>query len=95
MEILGYIIYFWSNEGQPSEPIHIHIAKKPNKNGTKVWIRSDGTTQIEHNKSKISDKELHRLLRTIEDYHDIIVEEWKKFFQTENVKYVDKDNQST
>lgn len=43
MEILGYIIYFWSNEGQPSEPVHVHISKKPNKNGTKVWLKSDGT----------------------------------------------------
>lgn len=36
MEILGYIIYFWSNEGQPSEPLHVHIAKTPNNNGTKL-----------------------------------------------------------
>ena len=23
----AYIVYFWSNEGEPLEPIHIHIAK--------------------------------------------------------------------
>lgn len=29
MEILGYIIYFWSNEGTPLEALHVHIAHKP------------------------------------------------------------------
>ena len=48
MEILGYIIYFWSNEGLPVEPIHVHIAKQPNRNGTKIWIKSDGSTIVEH-----------------------------------------------
>ena len=23
----GYIIFFWSNENKPTEPIHVHIAK--------------------------------------------------------------------
>ena len=32
----SYIVYFWSNEGEPLEPIHVHIAKgKPEKNATK------------------------------------------------------------
>ena len=85
MEILGYIISFWSNKGQPSEPVHVHISKKPNKNGTKVWLKSDGTVQLEHNKSQIPPKELRRLMKTIADYHDLIICEWKKFFQVERV----------
>lgn len=79
MEILGYIISFWSNKGQPSEPVHVHISKKPNKNGTKVLLKSDGTVQLEHNKSQIPPKELRRL----------IICEWKKFFQVERVEYID------
>ena len=32
-----YIIYFWSNEGNPREPVHIHIAEEfPQENATKV-----------------------------------------------------------
>lgn len=23
----SYLVYFWSNEGEPLEPIHVHIAK--------------------------------------------------------------------
>lgn len=89
MEILGYIIYFWSNEGQPAEPLHVHISKTPNKNGTKIWITSDGDTIIEHNKSMIPPKDLRKLTRIISDYHQEIEAEWKKFFKTENIAYVE------
>ena len=38
-----YIIFFWSNENKPLEPIHVHIAEgKPSENSTKVWITEDG-----------------------------------------------------
>lgn len=33
-----YTIFFWSNEGNPLEPIHVHIAEQANPNATKVWI---------------------------------------------------------
>ena len=39
-EILGYLIYFWSDEEKPLEPLHVHVAHKPTKNGTKIWILS-------------------------------------------------------
>lgn len=90
MEILGYIIYFWSNEGQPSEPLHIHISKKPNKNGTKIWIGASGNTILEHNKSNIPANDLKKLMRIISDYHKEIEEEWKKFFKTDKIKYIDE-----
>ena len=35
----SYCIYFWSNENDPLEPIHVHISKgTPTSNATKVWI---------------------------------------------------------
>ena len=39
----GYHIYFWSNENEPLEPLHIHISKTPHPNATKYWILSDGS----------------------------------------------------
>lgn len=34
-----YIVYFWSNEGIPQEPVHVHIVDgKPTANATKFWI---------------------------------------------------------
>lgn len=94
MEILGYIIYFWSNEGQPSEPLHVHIAKIPNNNGTKIWIKSNGDIKVEHNKSKIPAKDLKKLTKTISDYHKEIEQKWKEFFKTDKVTYIDKIHNS-
>ncbi|ADB47066.1 DUF4160 domain-containing protein [Acidaminococcus fermentans] len=38
-----YLIYFWSNENNPVEPVHVHIAEgKPSPNATKVWITESG-----------------------------------------------------
>ncbi len=35
--ILGYKVYFWSNEND--EPIHVHISKGiPSKNAAKIWL---------------------------------------------------------
>lgn len=34
-----YRIYFWSNEKDPLEPVHVHIVEgEPRKDATKVWI---------------------------------------------------------
>lgn len=38
-----YIVYFWSNENEPLEPVHVHIAEgRATSNATKVWITSTG-----------------------------------------------------
>ena len=40
-KIGSYTVYFWSNEGKPLEPIHVHIAEgRATAAGTKVWITS-------------------------------------------------------
>lgn len=34
----SYWVYFWANENEPLEPIHVHISQgQPNSNATKVW----------------------------------------------------------
>lgn len=87
MEILGYIIYFWSNEGRPSEPLHVHVARRPTKNGTKIWINRDGSTELEHNKGQIPPKDLRRLMKIIAEYHLDIEHEWKRHFKADTVTY--------
>ena len=38
-KIAGYTVYFWINENDPLEPVHVHIAKGvPSPNATKIWI---------------------------------------------------------
>lgn len=42
-EAFGYSVYFWSLEGNPLEPIHIHISKGvPSQNAPKFWLTKYG-----------------------------------------------------
>ena len=46
-KIGSYWVYFWSNENEPLEPIHVHVSKgKPEANGTKVWITLAGQMPV-------------------------------------------------
>lgn len=80
IRIFGYKIYFWSNEGKPLEPLHVHVAKRPVPNATKIWLLNNGEVQLEHNNSNIPQHELSRILETVKTYHEIIESEWKKYF---------------
>ncbi|WP_303840091.1 DUF4160 domain-containing protein [Selenomonas ruminantium] len=63
-EILGYRIYFWSNEN--NEPVHVHICQgTPTANATKVWIPQ---------------KDLNRLLKAIAANKESIVFSWYQYF---------------
>lgn len=79
-DIFGYKIFFWSNEGYPVEPIHIHVSKTPSKNATKIWIRSDGSLELAHNKSQIKAKDLSRIMKVVEDFSDKIILKWEEVF---------------
>ncbi|WP_297964841.1 DUF4160 domain-containing protein [uncultured Anaerovibrio sp.] len=70
---LGYLIYFWYEAG---EPIHVHVSKgKPQKGATKIWITQDGA-EIAHNKSKIPERDLKRILRYVSSNKNRIIAEW-------------------
>ena len=41
----SYWVYFWANENEPLEPIHVHVAQgAPNSNATKIWITNEKWT---------------------------------------------------
>lgn len=53
-KIGSYIIYFWVNENDPLEPVHIHAAQgKPSPYATKIWITRAGGCLLQHNHSLI------------------------------------------
>ena len=67
LKIGPYSVYFWSNELDPLEPVHVHISEgKASANATKVWITSTGKTLLCHNNSGIPERILNRLLRVVE-----------------------------
>ena len=83
---LGYTVYFWSNEN--FEPIHIHISKgNPHNNATKIWLTKSGKCIVANNNSNIPEKDLRRLLKSIETHFFYIISEWKKFYGTDEVKF--------
>lgn len=80
LEVLGYILFFWSNEGDPLEPVHVHVGKRIGPNCTKVWILSDDSAQVANNNSKIPVRDLRRICRVIEAYADDLVAQWQDYF---------------
>lgn len=76
-----YRIYFWANESDPLESIHVHITEgEPQRDATKVWITRNGHCILVHNKSKIPENILKRLMRTIEANSEDIKARWLDMF---------------
>ena len=77
----GYRYFFYSNEGLPLEPLHIHVANGDNE--AKFWINRDGTVILDFVKGNISARDMKKIQKTIEVYFDDIKDKWKEFFKEE------------
>ena len=76
-----YLIYFWSNESDPLEPIHFHItAGQPSQNDTKVWLIKSGHCLLCHNKSNIPEQKLKKIMRIVEARHKVMIDKWYEYF---------------
>lgn len=76
-----YIIFFWSNEGNPSEPVHVHVTSgQQSGNATKIWITRAGHCVLCNNNSRIPDRELNNIMKIIEARSFDIVNKWYEFF---------------
>ena len=72
-KLLGYTIYFWS--GDAGEPVHVHVCQgRPTENATKIWVGE--RVILEHNKSKIPDADLLKILRFVSQNKKRIIEQW-------------------
>lgn len=86
LRIGPYIIYFWSNENMPLEPVHVHVAEgRASGDATKLWITATGKVIVSNNNSNIPDKVLRKIIRVIEGNSEYIVEKWIEHF--DEVKY--------
>lgn len=78
-----FLVFFWSNEGLPQEPIHVHVAEgKPSANATKFWITKNGKTILANNNSHINEKQLRLIQRIIEANSQSIIQKWKEHFES-------------
>ena len=76
-----YIIYFWSNENKPLEPVHVHVAEgRATANATTIWITRTGKTLLCNNSSKIPERILRNIMRMIEANSESIINQWTEHF---------------
>ena len=81
LKVGSYWVYFWANENEPLEPVHVHIAEgAPAANGTKVWITKAGKCLLCNNASQIPERVLRNVMRIIEARSVEVVEKWVDFF---------------
>lgn len=80
-KIGSYIVYFWSNENDPLEPIHVHVALNiPTENATKIWITKAGKCYLCNNNSKIPIRVLKNIMEIIEARSKEVIAKWKNYF---------------
>jgi len=80
-KIGSYLVFFWSNENRPLEPIHVHVAVgKPIANATKFWITRSGKCLLANNNSGFDVRTLNYLCKAIEANSEIVIEKWVEYF---------------
>ena len=76
-----YVIYFWVDENQPVEPLHVHVAlRHPVPNATKLWITSSRDVVVCNNNSRIPEHALRRVIKAVKENIADITEEWRERF---------------
>ncbi len=76
-----YLVYFWANESDPLEPVHVHISTgTPSASATKVWITKAGKCLLCNNNSKIPAHVLRNIMSIIEARSAEVVAKWERFF---------------
>jgi Domain of unknown function (DUF4160) len=71
----GLRYYFFSNEGSPREPLHIHV--KGGGCDAKVWLEPEISVADSYG---FNPRELSTILRTVADNRDRIVKAWHEHF---------------
>lgn len=76
-----YWVYFWTNEGDPLEPVHVHVSQgAPTARATKIWITKAGKTYLCNNNSRIPPKTLRNIMRIIEARSSEVIAQWNEYF---------------
>jgi hypothetical protein len=72
----GYRFHFFSNEGDPREPVHVHVTTRAGATA-KFWIRPE--VSLASNKG-FSSKVLSQLMSVIESRAEEIERAWNDHF---------------
>jgi len=71
----GFRFFFYPNEGQPREPLHVHVEQGERE--AKFWLRPE--VHLAYNDG-FSARALRELLTLIEANRGRIEKEWNEFF---------------
>ena len=71
----GFRFFFYSNEGNPLEPVHIHVQKAGAE--AKFWVGTEITLDTSEG---FDAKTLRKLLKIVEDNRTLIEERWNEYF---------------
>ncbi len=71
----GYRFFFYSNEGDPSEPLHIHVIKGDSV--AKFWLEPDVSVAGSYG---MKSSELSMLSKVVKERSDLIRKAWNEYF---------------
>ena len=71
----GYRFHFFANEGDPREPVHIHV--RQGGADAKFWLRPD--VVVAYNRG-FAPRVLTQLVNVIEQRRDLIESVWNDFY---------------
>ncbi|MBN1975142.1 MAG: DUF4160 domain-containing protein [Sedimentisphaerales bacterium] len=71
----GYRFFFYSNEGDPREPLHIHVVKADKV--AKFWLESEVSVAESYG---MTSAELKMLAQVVDERRDLINEVWNEYF---------------
>ncbi len=75
----GYRLFFYSNEGEPLEPLHIHVRK--GELVAKFWIQPRISVGEAYG---IKSSELRKLMQVIEENRKLIERCWNEYFDIDS-----------
>jgi len=71
----GYRFFFYSNEGDPLEPLHIHVIK--GENIAKFWVDPEVSVAQSYG---MNPSELTKLTKIVGEHRELIREFWNEYF---------------
>ncbi len=71
----GYTFFFFSNEGEPREPLHVHVRKSGSS--AKFWVEPQVCVAENYG---LNSQELNDLTKVIFDNRQLIERAWYEFF---------------
>jgi len=71
----GYTLFFYSSEGIPREPMHVHVRGSGGE--AKIWLEPE---VMAASSGGIPAKTLRELVRLVREQRAFLIDQWKDYF---------------